>query len=194
MPAPESWLEWVGWRKLVFGPGANRHWHYTRGEQPVRHVRWFIRSVTAPKPETAINLWRSLVAFVTRTEPPWIIEAREAAAVDEALNEGRDARISTGSAPRARRSSRTMRAASAVGSAKEARSLTTYKRCVMATGLVGTYIVWAIFVWCELPLRACATGAGADSCRALRSVSRFIFTCACACARVAIAATVGAFV
>ena len=77
--APESWLEWFGWRKMVFGFNAHRKWHYTGPlGQPNRHVKWFLRSVGAPKPETAINLWHSLVSWVTGTDPPWIEEWREA--------------------------------------------------------------------------------------------------------------------
>ena len=76
--APESWLEWVGWRKFVFGLAAHRRWNYTQGPQPVRHVRWFLRSANAPKTETAMNLFYSLKAWLTGTLPPWTIEAREA--------------------------------------------------------------------------------------------------------------------
>ena len=89
--APESWLEWVGWRKFVFGPSANRRWNYTLGPQPVRHVRWFVRSVAAPKTETAINLYHSLKAWLTGTLPPWTAEAREAAAEEAAARAEADA-------------------------------------------------------------------------------------------------------
>ena len=77
------------WRKLVFGMQAHRRWHYTGPlGQPHRHVRWFIRSVDAPLPETAINLWHSLRAWATGTEPPWAEEAREA---EEEEAAGKDA-------------------------------------------------------------------------------------------------------
>jgi hypothetical protein len=91
--APESWLEWAGWRKLAFGLNAHRRWHYT-GEAgpPVRHVRWFVRSVGAPPSETAANLVRSAVAAATCSDPPWVVEAREAA--EEAAADG------AGAAPR----------------------------------------------------------------------------------------------
>ena len=90
--APESWLEWYGWRKFVFGTNAHRRWHYTGPlGQPVRHVKWFIRSVGAPPPETAINLWHSLVAWVTGSNPPWVEEWREA--MEEAEAEEAEAEI-----------------------------------------------------------------------------------------------------
>ena len=46
---PESWLFYAGIVKLLCGPRAHRRWHYTRGAQPRRFVRWYCRSVDAPK-------------------------------------------------------------------------------------------------------------------------------------------------
>ncbi len=140
--APESWLEWVGWRKLVFGLHANRKWHYTGPlGQPVRHVKWFIRSVGAPSPETIINLWHSFVSAITGTPPPWTIEAREAAgeaAEEEAGNGGNGAVRPEGSE----------KAPSTTSSVRSARALARYKRIMAATGFIGTYICWAVFTWC----------------------------------------------
>jgi hypothetical protein len=90
--APESWLEFVGWRRFVFGFSAHRRWHYLGpAGQPTRHVRWFVRSVGAPPSETAINLVHSLVAFVSCSEPPWVVQAREAAAEEDGHTSPRSA-------------------------------------------------------------------------------------------------------
>ena len=79
--APESWLEWYGYQKLIWGPRAHRRWHYTGpAGQPPRYVKWYVRSVGAPPSETAANLVRSLWAFLTRSEPAWVEEALEAEA------------------------------------------------------------------------------------------------------------------
>jgi hypothetical protein len=77
--APESWLEWYGYQKMIWGPRAHRRWHYTGpAGQPQRYVKWYVRSVGAPPSETAANLLRSLWAFLTCSEPAWVKEAREA--------------------------------------------------------------------------------------------------------------------
>ena len=77
-------MEWIGWRRLVFGLNAHRRWHYTGPlGPPIRHVKWFLRSVGAPSPETAINLWHSLAAWATGSDPPWVKEWREAMEADE---------------------------------------------------------------------------------------------------------------
>jgi len=147
----------VGWRKLVFGLNAHRRWHYTgpRG-QPKRHVKWFCRSVGAPPPETAINLWHSFVCALTGRELPWHIEAREAAeaaAAEAADKPGADAALEGDNA-------------SVTSSVREARELSRYKRAVACAGMAGVYAVWAIFTWvcdpsprlaCALTQLSCAT-------------------------------------
>jgi hypothetical protein len=144
--APESWLEWVGWRKLVFGLHANHKWHYTGAlGQPSRHVKWFIRSVGAPQPETIINLGHSFVAAITGSLPPWTIEAREAAEEEAKAEEAGAAAAEASPAAAAAGSEK---AASTTSSVRSARALARYKRIMAATGFIGTYICWAVFTWC----------------------------------------------
>ncbi len=129
----------------MFGFNAHRRWHYTLDQQPNRHVKWFIRSIGAPQPETIMNLWASLVAFLTRTEPPWIVEAREAeeeAAAEEAAAQEEE------SADADKADDAASEKASTSFSVRSARALARYKRTMAATGFVGTYVVWAVFVWC----------------------------------------------
>jgi hypothetical protein len=77
----QSWLAYGGLTRLLCGMSAHRRWHYAGpAGQPSRFVRWFCRSVDAPKTETLTNLWHSLVACVTHTKPPWTLEAEEAEA------------------------------------------------------------------------------------------------------------------
>jgi hypothetical protein len=216
--APESWLEWpFTWRKVVFGFSAHRRWHYTGPDgQPTRHVKWFIRSIGAPLPETIMNLWASLEAWVMRTEPPWIIEAREAAeeeedaaSQEEEEEDGKAAAegvVDTTAAARMsvnkfdddkdEKAQDDEEAASESSSVRSARALSRHKRIMTATGLIGTYLCWAIFSWCAacciyvglaraLPLlRACAMRCKKTrrltpyySC-VCRERCRFIFTCA----------------
>ena len=165
--APESWLEWVGWPKLVFGLNAHRRWHFTRGAPPVRYVKWYVRSKDAPQSETAANLWRSFWAFVTGTEPPWVIEAREAAeeeAAEAAKADGEEAegaekgeegaKAEEEAAEGGSHKAGSHKSRSTTSSVRSAKALSSYKRQVMVVGLIATMICWAIFVW-------------------------FIFTCAC---------------
>ena len=173
--APESWLQWVGWRKLVFGLHANRRWHYTGpAGQPNRHVRWFCRSIDAPPPETAINLWHALVCALTGRELPWHAEAREAA------EEAAAAEAHECSESDAESASAEGDGASATSSVREARELSTYKRTVACVGMVSVYLVWAIFTWCVLLARAaCKPGAdspppAAGSYSSVRSLTRHI--------------------
>ena len=85
--APESWLFYGGVVKLACGLQAHRRWHYTRGKQPSRFVRWYCRSVDAPKPETIENLYHAAVSWITGRKPPWTVEAEEAAKAEEAEEE-----------------------------------------------------------------------------------------------------------
>ena len=94
--APESWLTWAGNSRLILGGQAHRRWHYTGPKgQPSRYVRWFVRSVDAPKFETLLNLLFSLKAFVTRTQTPWAEEAAEWEA-EQAAQAARDERAAEG--------------------------------------------------------------------------------------------------
>jgi len=216
--APESWLAWpFSWRKVVFGPRAHRRWHYTGPlGQPHRHVRWYIRSVDAPNPETLINLWYSFMAWVTGTDPPWMEEAREAA--EEALAEGeggeeqpwkeeepRESRKSASfpdafnpQGPRESQHSLTRRSSVAGSSVETSRgdavlaslgeadsdgasttssarsALERYKRLLTATGVIGTYLCWAIFAWCAPWLHVHTTVARADTHRCC-ALFRFTF-------------------
>jgi hypothetical protein len=124
----------------LFGLHANRKWHYTRDQQPNRHVRWFIRSVGAPQTETILNLYASFKAWLTCSLPPWTIEAREAEAEEAAAFES-DAAAAEGSIGG-------HVSASTTSSVRSARALARYKRIMTATGFVGTYICWAVFSWC----------------------------------------------
>lgn len=120
----------------------------------MRYVKWFVRSAGAPPSETAANLWRSLWASVTGTEPPWVVEAREAAeeAADaecdkeEAEGEKDDPEGAKEEAVEATTGSQ--KSGSTTSSVRSAKELSSYKRQVMVVGLIATIICWAIFVWC----------------------------------------------
>jgi hypothetical protein len=142
--APESWLEWMGWRKLVWGRRAHRRWHYTASKgPPTRYVRWFVRSAGAPPSETLANLWRSFHAWVTGSEVPWLVEAREAEeeAEEEATAAGKqcdDNEVADDCASKG---------GSTTSSQHSARALSRYKRMVAAIGVAGVFITWALFAW-----------------------------------------------
>jgi hypothetical protein len=151
--APESWLEWVGWRKIVFGTRGNRKWHYTRGAPPHRHVKWFVRSVGAPPTETMMNLIVAVKCAITGEELPWHVEAREAeeeeeeerAEADAQLDDGKEAAMPAAAGDGSEKSGSGGSTSSSVRSARE---LQSYKRKVMALGLGSVYFCWAIFAWC----------------------------------------------
>ena len=162
----QSWLEWGGWPKFVFGLHAHRQWHYTRDKPPPRYVRWYVRSSDAPTTETIENLWHSFVAFVTRTEPFWVIEAREAKEEAEAEAREKEHEHEHGSEAHSEHGSEhgskhgeegeEHESASTSSSIRSARALRAYKRIIMATGLFGVYLCWAIFAWLVDASCACA--------------------------------------
>jgi hypothetical protein len=158
--APESWLEWVGWRKLVFGLHANRKWHYTGPlGQPSRHVRWYIRSIGAPQPETIINLYVSFKCWLTCSLPLWTIEAREAAEEEEEANaDGNGADEGGHLDDYQNDGGGGSGAPSTTSSVRSARALARYKRIMASAGLIGTYICWAIFTWCAARERLLSPG------------------------------------
>ena len=131
---------------------AHRRWHYTLGAPPVRHVKWFVRSVGAPPSETAANLLRSFAAWVTGGVPPWVVEAREAAAEANA-DEDQDTK---GEGVDDAQAGGSHKSHSTTSSVRSAKALASYKRHVMVVGVIATAICWAVFTW-------------------------FIFTCACVC-------------
>jgi hypothetical protein len=173
---PESWLEWNGWRKIVLGHNANRKWHYTRFKPPSHYVKWYCRSAETPTPELMVHTWLSLRAFLTRTDTPWVIEAREAeeaataSAAKAADEDGLEA------APGSKASGSAASTSSSLRSAKELRN---YKCVVMSTGLLGVLITWAIFTCaCQC---ACGWMLAAQAASVLCTRMLAVLTCvACA--------------
>jgi hypothetical protein len=148
---PDSFLQWAGWRRLVFGLTANRRWNYTRGAQPRRYVRWHIRSGGEPAPKTVLNLCVSAYAWLTRSETPWRLRARQAeqaaaaaakahaVADDDSADDVGGSDCAVASYPADDAGSTPLDAA---------RRLARHKRAMACAGLAGTYVVWAIFTWC----------------------------------------------
>ena len=154
--APDSWLEWNGWMKLLLGLNAHRRWHYTRGAPPRRFVKWYIRCITAPPTETVANLARSLHAWATGTETPGVREAREAR---EAVAEAACAECAAPATAAAEEEELERWSEGPHGTTRSVRRtqiMSAYKRRVMLLGLAATLVCWAIFTW-------------------------FVFTCACGC-------------
>jgi hypothetical protein len=142
--APESWLSYSGWPKLVLGLHAHRDWHYTRTVQPSGFVRWFTRSSEAPKAEIILDTLHLLKSWVTGAEPRWTTEAREAqeeadggkcaAAEDDEDVDGTPPASEAGSG-------------STSSSAADARDDLALRRALTWAGVVGTLLTWGIFAW-----------------------------------------------
>ncbi len=150
--APESWLMWAGLPRLALGAAAARRWHYTGPQgQPSRFVRWYCRSVDAPKFETLLNLWLSFKAWATCSKPPWMEEAEEAeaedaAAADSAGKADASADIDTPAAAAASDDG-SVKAHSVAASFASAKELRFSKRRLTAVGIGGIYLIWAFFSW-----------------------------------------------
>jgi hypothetical protein len=154
--APESWLAWANPIVKVFaGFNAHRRWHYTRGAQPARLVRWYVRSKDAPYPERFMIFCRTVKAGLTCSEPPWYAEADEAEA--EAAEAKKSAAAAAaapggdepaGAGAEAAAAEVVPQKAVTSSSVRRARALGAYKRNVMGLGLVGAFICWAVFTWC----------------------------------------------
>jgi hypothetical protein len=142
----QSWLAYGGLTRLVCGMSAHRRWHYTGpAGQPSRFVRWYCRSVDAPKMETLTNLWHSLVAWLTRSKPPWTLEAEAAEAEAAEAAEAADAECTAADVDVvARLSGRSISAHSITSSAASATRLKHAKHRLAAMGLVGVYVVWCV--------------------------------------------------
>ena len=172
--APESWLTWAGNSRLILGGQAHRRWHYTGPKgQPSRYVRWFVRSVDAPKFETLLNLGYSLWAWLTCGQTPWAAEAAEAkeeaeaeAALSSGLARAADdlatttvlgesssyAGVGAGGeaseyAAEAPAEGSQADAATVSTSFASAKGLRTSKRKLTALGIGGVYLIWAFFSW-----------------------------------------------
>ncbi len=133
-----------------------------------------MRSAGAPPSETAANLVRSFWAWVTRGEPAWVEEAREAkeeAEVEESADapEGQEDKAEDAAAEDADAKAGSHKSRSTTSSVRSAKALSTYKRQVVVIGAIATVICWGIFVWCVTPARSAASSAHA---RVLRSLHR----------------------
>jgi hypothetical protein len=144
--------------------------------------RRYIRSVTAPAPETFLNLCFSLRAFLTHTEPPWVIEAREAkeaaaeaeaeAAAEAKAADAAGSDAEQGADDAASEAGSKQSAASTSSSIRSARALARYKRLMTFTGLVGVVISWTVFAWCARArpgLRRCRARARPLTCARARA-------------------------
>jgi hypothetical protein len=144
--APESWLFYGGVVKLLCGLKSHRLWHYTGLEgQPPRFVRWYCRSVDAPKPETIINLWHSLRCYLTGATPPWLEEWQEWQAEQE--EEGVSAEDAHKSSASNCEGDRVHSDVASVATDESTAALRRSKRMLTAFGLSGIYVTWAVFAW-----------------------------------------------
>ena len=128
-------------------------------------MRWYCRSVDAPKPETAINLWHSLRCWVTGATPPWLEEWQEWQA-EQAEEEAEHSTLATtdytskGAAASSWQphgtdatvddyvdSGSVASSHHTISTDASAAALRRSKRMLTAFGLGGIYVTWTIFAW-----------------------------------------------
>jgi hypothetical protein len=164
---PRAFLEWLDIkRKLLFGFKAHRKWHYTRGAQPHRYVKWWARCAEdeGPFPDVISDLLTAAWCALRCHKPPWVLEAEEAAA-DAAVAAEEEQEETVKASEVVAFTSHVLRSSVSCCSAshveededeeiQEAKELAQEKRAFVAKGIVAAIIIWGLMVW-------------------------FIFTCAC---------------
>ena len=164
---PRALLEWMNIpRKLLFGLKAHRSWHYTRGAQPHRYVKWWARCAEdeGPFPDVISDLFTAAWCALRCHKTPWVLEAEEAAAEAAAAeDEEQEETVKASQGGEKVIPSHSLRSSVSCCSAsqveedeeiQEAKELAQEKRVFVAKGIVAAAIIWGLMVW-------------------------FIFTCAC---------------
>ncbi len=147
---PDLWLSWPGgWETKVMGSEGHKDWHYGKGGvQPRRIVRWYARFSTQGEPfmMTLLNLWRRFYAWTRGMPPPWeqdeaVFGARSSTA---AYSLDRMTGDEDAGASGTRDAAHAVRTARAV---QFARKDTVVRHRLVAVGVIGVLLTWAIFAW-----------------------------------------------
>ena len=146
-------------------PQSHRKWHYTGpAGQPPRFVKWYCRSIDAPKPETIINLWHSLRCWLTGATVPWLQEwqewqeelqaeaAEQKPALTSDYRPSTDIGYSTWGLYHGDTTVDDHVEGGSIGTSsgstkRSAMALRRSKRLLTAFGLGGIYVTWTIFAW-----------------------------------------------
>ena len=130
-------------------------------------MKWYCRSIDAPKPETIINLWHSLWCWLTGAKVPWLQEweewQEEQQAEEAAEEPAAEDHKPSSSANMVGYSTWGLQqldgtvavaveggsiATSSGSTKRSAMALRRSKRMLTAFGLGGIYLTWTIFAWC----------------------------------------------